>query len=322
MAPQQLETVAVLGNGIIGHGVAQVYAAAGYPVVLIGRNDASLARARQRIAASLDDFIRHGLTDRGDADATLRRITTTTDLAAAATTQLVIEAVTQDPALKVEIFQTLDRICPPTVVLGTSSGQPASEMTAQVRHRERVIATHFWYPPQLIPLVEVCAAPETSPEVLAYTCDAIRACGKTPAVIDREIAGFIGNRLQFAMLREAWSLWATGAASAEAIDSVVRHSIGRRLAVTGPIESADVGGLDTMYHFAQFLQPHLDTTPQPPAALAALVHDGHRGLPNGRGVYDWSTRDGDALVAARMEELFRWLRHDQQPGGGEHPNHA
>ena len=158
----------------------------------------------------------------------------------------MIEAVTHDMPLKVELFAELDRICPPPTVLATSSGSPASEVHGKVTHRERVIATHFWYPPQLIPLVEVCGSPDTAPDVLQWTCDAVRACGKEPAVIDREIPGFIGNRLQFALLREAWSLWASGAASAEAIDAVIRNSIGRRLGVTGPIESADIGGIGTM----------------------------------------------------------------------------
>ena len=141
---------------------------------------------------------------------------------------------------------------------------------------------------------------------------ALRAAGKEPVVIDRELPGFIGNRIQFAMLREAWALWASGAASAEAIDAVVRNSIGRRLAITGPIESADVGGLDTMHAFARFLQPHLDTSPEPPAAIGDLVAAGSYGLPSGRGVYAWDERDGEALLRARMDELFRWLRADRE----------
>ena len=160
-----------------------------------------------------------------------------------------------------------------------------------VRHRERVIATHFWYPPQLIPLVEVCASPATAPEVVQWTCDAVRACGKEPAVIERELPGFIGNRLQFALLREAWSLWASGAASAEAIDACVRMTIGRRLGITGPIESADIGGIATMDSFARGLLPHLDVSPGPPAELGTAAARG--------GVYDWSERDADALRAAR-----------------------
>ncbi len=142
-------------------------------------------------------------------------------------------------------------------------------------------------------------------------CEVLREAGKEPAVIDQEIPGFIGNRLQFALLREAWALWASGAASAEAIDAVVRHSFGRRLGITGPLESADAGGLFTMYHFGKSLIPHLDARPEPDPAIAKLVADGANGIANGRGVRDWTERDGQALIAARMEELFRWLKADR-----------
>lgn len=314
MNPSRLETVAVIGNGIIGHGIAQVFAAAGKRVFLIGRNQGSLDRAMEKIAASLEDFAAHGLMEKSAPKTSLARIQTSVRLEDAASAQLVIEAVTEDLPLKVELFGKLDRICPPPAVLGSSSGQPASALIARVAHPERVIATHFWYPPQLIPLVEVCAGPKTSPDVTQWVCEVLKQAGKEPAVIDREIPGFIGNRLQFAMLREAWALWASGAASAEAIDTVVRNSFGRRVGITGPLESADAGGLYTMYHFGKSLMPHLDANPEPPAAIAELVAKGANGIANGQGVCDWSKRDGSRLIAERMEELFRWLKADKARG--------
>jgi 3-hydroxybutyryl-CoA dehydrogenase len=309
---RRLETVAVLGNGIIGHGVAQIFAVAGRKIRLIGRDQASLARAVERIRASLAEFVRHGLIAAEAVPAALDRITPSTRLEDAAAAELVIEAVTEDLALKRELFGRLDAICAPATVLASSSGQPPSALFERVKRRERVIATHFWYPPQLIPLVEVCGGPLCDPAVVAWTCARIREAGKEPVVIDREVKGFIGNRIQFAMLREAWALWASGAASAEAIDAVVRHSIGRRLAITGPIESADVGGLDTMYHFAGSLLPDLARDAAPDPAVGALVEAGHRGLPSGRGIYDWQKRDGDALLKSRMDELFRWMALDRK----------
>jgi 3-hydroxybutyryl-CoA dehydrogenase len=311
MTPATLETVAVIGNGIIGHGIAQVFAASGKAVVMIGRDQASLARAMERIASSLADFASHELVDPAAIPATIARIRTSTQLGDAASAQLVIEAVTEDLPLKLDIFERLDSICPPPTVLASSSGQPASALIARVGRPERVIATHFWYPPQLIPLVEVCAGPRTSADVTGWVCAELKAAGKEPAVIEKEIPGFIGNRLQFAMLREAWALWASGAASAEAIDTVVRNSFGRRVGITGPLESADVGGLQTMYHFGRSLMPHLDTGAEPAAAIAELVAQGADGLANGRGVHDWSKRDGPALIKARMDELFRWLKADR-----------
>jgi 3-hydroxybutyryl-CoA dehydrogenase len=309
-----LETVAVIGNGIIGHGIAQVFAMAGKRVAMIGRDESSLGRAMDKIGVSLGDFARHGLIAGATADI-LARITPSTRLEDAAEAQLVIEAVTEDLVLKRGLFGRLDRICAPSVVLASSSGQPASALINEVAHPERVIATHFWYPPQLIPLVEVCASQQTLVDITMWVCEVLREAGKEPAVIDQEIPGFIGNRLQFALLREAWALWASGAASAEAIDAVVRHSFGRRLGVTGPLESADAGGLFTMYHFGRSLMPHLDARPEPDPAIARLVADGANGIANGRGVRQWSERDGQALIAARMEDLFRWLKADRARKG-------
>lgn len=314
--PGTLKTVAVIGNGIIGHGVAQVFAAAGVGVVMIGRSDESLKAAMAKIRASLGDFAAHGLLAEAGIASALQRIRTSTRLEDAGPAELVVEAVTEDLPLKLGIFERLDAICPPPAVLASSSGQPASALIARVKTPGRVIATHFWYPPQLIPLVEVCGGPATAPEVIAWTCAALKSAGKEPVVIDREIQGFIGNRLQFAMLREAWALWASGAASAEAIDAVVRNSFGRRVAITGPIESADVGGLFTMYHFGRSLMPDLDTAPEPAKRIAELVADGANGYANGRGVYDWKKKDGEALLKARMDELFRWLKVDRERSAG------
>lgn len=309
--PTHLQTLAVIGNGIIGHGIAQVFAAAGINVRLIGKSDASLAAALGKIRASLDQFVAHELLTTVQVDAAMQRISTSTNLADAHDAQLVIEAVTENLELKHELFGKLDEICLPPTILASSSGQPAGKLVKNVKHRDRVIATHFWYPPQLIPLVEVCAGPETDPQVTGWTCETLCAVGKEPVVINREIPGFIGNRLQFALLREAWALWASGAASAQAIDAVVRNSFGRRLAITGPIESADVGGLDTFDAFAAFLFPELDVSTAPPSEIHQLVSNGKRGLPSGQGLYDWSERDGAKLLDERMQELFRHLKRDK-----------
>jgi 3-hydroxybutyryl-CoA dehydrogenase len=307
-----LTAVAVIGNGVMGHGIAQVFAVAHKHVVLIGRSAASLDKARARIRASLNDFISHDILTEAEAASALERIALSTSLSEAARAELVIEAVTEDLALKRVLFGELDTLCAPSVVLGSSSGQRPSALIERVSHRQRVIATHFWYPPQLIPLVEVCGGSLCDPAVLAWTCAQLRGIGKEPVVIDREIPGFIGNRIQFAMLREAWSLWASGAASAEAIDTVVRNTIGRRLGITGPLESADLGGIETMVQFARSLQPHLDTAPEPPPRVAELLTRAPSD-PNVRlGVYDWTRRDDAALLRARVEELFRWLALDRE----------
>lgn len=300
------ERIAVIGNGIIGHGVAQVFAAAGHPVQMIGRSQASLDAAVGKIKASLDEFVAHELMTAGEATAAIDRIATGTSLDATRDAAMVVEAVTEDLPLKLQIFGELDVLCRPETILASSSGQPASALIAHVKNRARVIATHFWYPPQLIPLVEICGGPHCAPDVVARTVALVRGAGKEPVVIEKEVKGFIGNRLQFALLREAWALWADGIATAEAIDAVVKASFGRRIGITGPIESADIGGLATMVNFGNSLIPDLSTAPQAPEKVAALLK--HDGMP---GVYDWQKRDPAALRAQRMAELFRWLRADR-----------
>jgi 3-hydroxybutyryl-CoA dehydrogenase len=311
----QLKTVAVIGNGLMGHGITQIFAAGGCDVYMIGRNPDRLAEAVEKIRASLAQFVDEALLSRADVEAALARITTSTDLADAGRAELVVEAVTENIPLKHEIFEKLDQACPPETVLASSSGQPPSVLVDRVRHRHRVVAAHFWYPAQLIPLVEVCPGPETDPEVVTWTMSALRSVGCEPVVMDKEVPGLIGNRIQFAMLREAWALWASGAASAEAIDTVVRNTLGRRLGISGPIESADLGGLDTLHAFAESLLPHIDASPEPAAKVTELVRQGNRGAASGRGVYDWSARDPEVLRGARFRELFRWLRVDREARG-------
>ena len=149
--PATFDTVAVIGNGLIGHGMAQIFAPAGREVVMIGRREESLATAMDKIGKSLADFEAHGLIDAVGVEAATARIRTSTDLEDAAAAQLVLEAVPADRAIQDEVYGALDRVCAPPAVIASGSGQPASDLVSNVRHRGRVIAAHFWYPPQLIP---------------------------------------------------------------------------------------------------------------------------------------------------------------------------
>ena len=259
---------------------------------------------------NLAAFVDHDLTSKEDATAALARITTSTDFQDAASAGHVIEAVPAVQELQLEVFEKLDAVCAPDVVIGSTSGQPVSRMVDRMKHPERAVAIHFVYPAQLMPLVEVCGGPQTAPEVVEWACDMLRSIGQTPATMNREVDGFIINRLQFAIMREAWSMWANGIASAEAIDNSFKMTLGRRYSVTGPIESADMGGLDIMHLFAEFLQPAIDRSECPPKEIGDLVKAGNFGLKSGRGVYGWSKRDGQALLKARAERLFQHMAED------------
>ena len=303
----KVQSIAIVGNGLMGQGIAQVFARKGREVAIIGRNEESLTRARAAIESNFAAFVERGITSRADADAALARISTGTDYAAAASADHAIEAV---PNVQVEVFGLLDAACGPDIVLGSTSGQPISRMTGAMKHPERAVAMHFIYPAQLMPLVEVCGGPDTTPEAVDIACDILKAVGQTPAVMNREVPGFIVNRLQFAVIREAWSMWANGIASAEAIDNSFKMTLGRRYSVTGPIESAELGGLDVLHGFAQFLFPEIDDAKVPPQAVTDLVNAGHHGFKTGKGIYDWSQRDGKALLGQRADRLFQHMAED------------
>jgi 3-hydroxybutyryl-CoA dehydrogenase len=307
----QIASVAIIGNGLMGQGISQVFARAGKRVTLIGRNEASLEKALDTIRRNFAAFVERGQTNVDDAAKAMAQIVTSTDIGDAAGADHVIEAVPAVRDLQIEIFGKLDEVCAPDIVLGSTSGQPISLMTGKMKHPERAVAMHFIYPAQLIPIVEICGGPQTAPDVVQWACDVMTAVGQTPALMNKEVDGFIINRLQFAVLREAWSMWANGIASAEAIDNSFKLSLGRRYSITGPIESAELGGLDIMHKFAEFLLPDLDTSKSPPAAIAELVKAGNFGLKSGKGVYDWNSRDGKALLAARADKLFQHMKEDK-----------
>ena len=306
----KVRSVAIIGNGRMGQGISQVFARAGKSVRLIGRSSDSLARAMDAIETDFISFVSRDLMNSAEAAGALMRISTSTDYNDAAGADLVIEAVPAIRELQRDIFEKLDAVCSPGIVIGSTSGQPISLMTDRMEHPERAVAIHFVYPAQLMPLVEVCGGPQTSPEVVKWVCDMLMSVGQTPALMNKEVDGFIVNRLQFAILREAWSMWANGIASAEAIDASFKMTLGRRYSVTGPIESAELGGLDIMHMFAEFLLPDLEDSKELPEALTELVRNGNHGLKTGRGIYNWKKRDGDALLAARADRLFQHMNEN------------
>lgn len=307
---QAVKTVAIVGNGRMGTGISQVFASRGMDVRLIGRSEESLARAMATIEGNLAEFVNRQVMSEADAAAALARVTTHADFGAAEGADHVIEAVPAERALQIDVFGSLDEVCPPDVVIGSTSGQPISLMIERMKHPERALAMHFIFPAQIITLVEVCGGEKTAPEAVTWASDLLESIGYTPAVMNKEVDGFIINRLQFAILREAWSMWANGVASAQAIDDSFKLTLGRRYSVTGPIESAELGGLDILHTFGEFLFPALDNASKPPEALTALVRDGHHGFKTGRGVYDWSAKDGQALLRARVDRLFQHNAED------------
>ena len=281
--------VAIVGAGLMGHGLAQVFAEARAEVTIHDPVPGQLATVIDRVSANLEAVGR-------DPEA-VARITPCERLAdAVARAELVIEAGPEDLAIKQAIFGELDALAPEDAILATNTSSiPIGRIAGGASNRGRVIGTHWWNPPYLIPLVEVVPTAETEAEVLTRMIELLRASGKTPVHVQRDVPGFVGNRLQHALWREAMALVAEGVCDAETVDTVVKNSFGLRLAVLGPLENADLIGLDLALSIHEQILPHIDRTPGPSPYLRELVSEGRLGMKTGRGFRSWTTSEADAV---------------------------
>jgi 3-hydroxybutyryl-CoA dehydrogenase len=283
------QTIGVIGGGLMGHGIAYLFAAGGHHVnVFEPFSDvrASLSRRLQAIVDLLGDDPR--LVERIAAHESL-------DPAMEGATW-VFEAAPEKLPLKQQIFAEIEKLVAPTTILASnSSAIPSTEIGRHLRHRERVIGTHFWNPPHLVPLVEVIQNEKTSANVVQRTMALLRQAGKVPVHVRRDIPGFVGNRLQHAMKREAVALVAAGVCDAETIDAVVREGFGARTAVLGPMEQSDLVGLDLALDIAEVLYGDLDRTAGPHPYLRERVKAGKLGMKTGEGFRKWTPEQADAV---------------------------
>ncbi len=313
----KLDTIAVLGTGTMAPGIAQLCAQAGYQVNMWARTDASLQRGFDRLKAGLRTFLDHELITPGDEEQVLARVRGVTGLEEAVTRAgFVIESVAEDLALKQDLFCRLDQACAPEAILATNtSGLSIAALASATQRPDRVVATHFWNPPPLVPLVEVCGCAMTEPGVIEATIQLMRRLGRSPVLLQKEAPGFIGNRLQVALLREALHIVEQGIASMEDVDTAVKMSFGRRLAATGPLESADLGGLDVFLAISEYLNSDLCSSRQPSPLLAEAVEQGRLGAKTGKGLYDRSPDAFRQLAREREAQLVAFLRQDKAKGG-------
>ena len=283
-----IERVAVIGAGLMGHGIALEFAVAGRRVAITDASAAALERGLANMRRGADTLAGLGLAARAACASAMQRVTAHAALArAVAGADLVVEAVSEDLPLKRHVFAELDRACGAEVVLAsnTSTFMP-SALAAGARHPERILVAHYFNPPHLLPVVEIVPHRGTAPDVLERVRALYHGLGKRPVVLQREIAGFIANRLQQALLREAVALVEGGVAGAADVDAVVSGSFGRRLAVAGPFEVSDLAGLDVIAAIARELWPDL-ATGGIAELLAAPAAAGDYGAKTGRGFGDW-----------------------------------
>jgi len=296
--------IGVVGGGLMGHGIAYLLAAGGHKVGLYEPSDEVRASLPQRLRSIVDLL--------GSDAAILDRITTHERLAdGVASAKFVFEAAPEKLELKQHIFGELETlVAPDTILASNSSAIPSTEIGRNLKQRERVVGTHFWNPPHLVPLVEVIQTEWTSHAVVRRTIELLAAAGHKPVHVRRDIPGFIGNRLQHALKREAIALVAAGVCDAETIDTVVKSGFGARMAVLGPMEQSDLVGLDLTLDISNVLTADLDRTAGPHPLLQGKVKAGKLGMKTGEGFRTWTPEQANDV----RERLRRYLAEQARAG--------
>lgn len=299
MNSDNIKNIVVVGAGVMGHGIAQVFAGAGYAVSLVDRDDAVLKKARERITGNLKTLAAEGRIKPDEAPAIMGRISMVTDLAMAGkSADLVIEAVSEVPELKKEIFGKLDKVCPAQAIFATNTSGLDVFSLVEISHPERLVATHFFAPAHLIPLVEVCPGPLTDPGVVKTAADLMVKVGKQPVVLKQFVPSFIVNRIQNYIGMAVFEILRNGWATPEEIDLAVKSSLGVRMPVVGVVQLLDFTGLDVV---SDISKGHGFTIP----IIEELVSKGHLGAKTSKGFYDYQGRSEEAITAKRDSRLIK-----------------
>jgi len=290
-------TIGVVGAGLMGHGIAYLLAAAGHTVRVYDPSP--------EWRGSLPDRLENARSLLDGDPALLQRISAYDQMPPAMDgVSFVFEAAPEKLPLKQQIFAELERVTAPTTILASnSSAIPSTEIGRHLTHRERVVGTHFWNPPHLVRLVEVIQNDATSADTVQKTMHLLREAGREPVHVKKDIPGFVGNRLQHALKREAIALVAAGVCDAETIDTVVKSGFGARMAVLGPMEQSDLVGLDLTLDIQNVLIADLDNSTEPTPFLKDKVASGKLGMRTGEGFRRWTKDSADAV----RERLRRYL---------------
>lgn len=300
------EKVTVLGAGTMGHGIAQLYARAGYDVHMYDIKEEFLSNALERIASNLDMMIREQAITQEDKNDALKHISISTDLKEAVSgTRFVTEAVSENLNIKFGLFSQLEEIVEDDVIIASNTSTfSIKELSEGVRQKDRLIITHFFNPAHLVPLVEVVKGPNTSQEIIDRTVELLSTIGKKPVVLKKDIPGLIANRLQAALVREAFYLLDNGVADAEDIDLAITAGPGFRWAFIGPLETADFGGLDIWKSVVENLAPVLSKEEKIPAFVEEKVQSGNLGTKTGNGLFAYSDHEEVTKRIRERDEYF------------------
>jgi len=309
-----INNIVIAGAGTMGISLVQIFAKYDYKVTLYNRATPSLEKAKKQIVFSQENLVSTGMATEEESKRVIKKIKYTTDKNVFKDCDFVVETIVENMDVKHNFWNEISSIAKEDAVLtSNTSGLSITELAKAVKKPERFAGMHFWNPPHLVPLVEIIKGKKTTDETADIIYKLAGDIDKKPVVLQKEINGFIGNRLQFAVLREAVNLVEAGVASAEDVDKAVKYGIGFRYACIGPFETTDLGGLNTFNNIAKYLLPQLSNAESMPI-LEKKVEKGQLGVKSGQGFYDYKNGKDEEAIDSRDEKFIKLYKTFYQKG--------
>lgn len=301
-----MNKIAIIGSGLMGHGIGQLYATYGKKIVLYDIKEEPLQHAEKMIHDSLTVMVAKDILTQDHMDQAKRNISYTTDLNdALVAADMVVEVVPEILDLKREIYAKVEAtVSESTIITSNTSALPLTELTKGAKHPDRFFITHFFAPAQLVPLVEIIKTENARQDLLDNIVAFLKECGKSPIVLKKEVPGFIANRIQMAILRECFWLYENDIATAQDIDTVMKDSLGFRYVFLGPLEGQDIAGLNTPYFVSQTLFPVISDIKAPPAFLKEMIDANKLGIRTGEGFYQYKGNEAQEKLKVRDNHLL------------------
>lgn len=303
-----IKNIGIAGAGIMGSSMGQIFASYGYKVVIYDLFEKALEPARQRISQALDALVSKNEMTAEQKKNTLSRISFSSDMKSLKDCDFLVECVVEDMGIKHKFFEQLSEIMREDAIIATNtSGLSITKIAESVKNPARFAGMHWFNPPHIIPLIEVIKGDKTAQETADIIYDISLKIGKKPIYVNKDVPGFIANRIQLAVMRECVYMLENGIGTAEDIDKCMKYALGFRYACIGPFEVVDFGGLDTFYHVADYLWEDLSDAKKPYGLFKKLIEEKNLGVKTGKGFYDYS---GDKAKKAldRRDKLFLTLK--------------
>jgi 3-hydroxybutyryl-CoA dehydrogenase len=310
MRLEDIKRIGIAGAGTMGSGIAQIFARKGYEVVVTDIAEEYLEKSKKLVQIFNESLIGEGIMTSEEASDAVSLISYNTSKEVFADCQLIIEAIVEKMDIKQVFWQEVEGIASKDAYFATNtSGLSINGISKLVENKSRFIGMHFWNPPHIIPLVELIRADDTSDETVAVLRELLTIIEKEPVVVQKDAPGFIGNRLQFAAFREALHIVNEGIADIEDVDRAMRYGPGFRYPIIGPLQTADLGGLDTFFYISSYLFNELSDMKEPPEMLKTLMDTKQLGVKSKNGFYDYSDGKDEEAIKNRDKMLFNMLKY-------------